>query len=155
MKKQSVSLAHFAFAFTLISSSLSLAHDEGHGPKITDAGKKGGIVASVVRAKDVKKGASAELLYKAELVRSEDGQVKVYVYDKDMNAVDFSKFDSKAKGVVESKKQKKWTQAPFDLALEGDAFTGKAPAPAKKPFNIDIKIKSGGQDLMAAFDNLD
>lgn len=155
MKRQTVFFVLCALTLLFASLNPTFAHDEGHGPKISDAGKRGGIVASVIRAKDVKKGAGAELLYKAELVRSEDGTVKVYVYDKEMNVVDLAKFDSKAKGVVESKKQKKWTQAPFDLALEGDAFSGKAPAPAKKPFNIDVKIKMSGQELLAAFDNLD
>ena len=154
MKKKIMLVALVASLFSVTGLDQVFAHDEGHGPKLTDAGKKGGIVSPVIRAADAKKGGKAELLYKAELVRSDDG-VKVYVYDKEMNAVDLSKFEAKAKGVVESKKQKKWTQTPFDLVLEGDAFNGKAPAPAKKPFNIDVKLKMGGQELLAAFDNLD
>ena len=39
-----------------------LAHDEGHGPKLKDVGKKGGRVTSVVLAKDDTKGSAAELV---------------------------------------------------------------------------------------------
>jgi len=56
----------------------AVAHDEGHGPKLKDVGRRGGRVTSVVLAKDAGKGASAELVYKGEIVRSKDGAVKIY-----------------------------------------------------------------------------
>jgi len=148
--------------FTLISmltlalaSTGALAHDEGHGPKVTDAGKQGGVLAPVIDAKDVKKGAHADLVYKAELVRSEDGTVRVYFYDKEMKALDLSKLDQAGNGFVEFKKGKKWTKTPFALKQEDGAFIAKAPKAGAKPFNIDVHVKEGSRGLMAAFDNLD
>lgn len=142
----------------LLAASLSLpafAHDEGHGPKLTDAGKMGGVVTAVVPAKEAKLGPKAVLLYKAELTRSDDGIVRVYLYDKDMKALDPSRFGKSAKAVLESHKKKKTTRVPFALVLEEGAFTGKTPKPASKPFNIDVTFKDGERDLLAAFDNLD
>lgn len=142
-------------AAAVLASVSAFAHDEGHGPKITDSGKQGGVVAPVIDAKDAKKGAKAEFVHKSELVRSEDGAVRLYLYDKDMNPLDLSKFDKSAKGVVEFKKSKKWVKNPFTLTQEDGAFVGKAPKTSAKPFNIDVTLKESGRDLLAAFDNLD
>lgn len=142
----------------LLAASLSLpafAHDEGHGPKLTDAGKMGGVVTAVVLVKEAKLGPKAALLYKAELTRSEDGVVRVYLYDKEMKPLDPARFGKSAKAVLESHRKKKTTRTPFVLALEEGAFTGKAPKPAGKPFNIDVTLQEGQKELLAAFDNLD
>ncbi len=132
-----------------------LAHDEGHGPKLTDEGKQGGVISPVIDKKDVKKGAKAGVVYKAELVRSEDGMVSVYLYDKEMNALDLAKFEKTAKGNVEIEVKKKYMTTPFTLTLTDGAFTGSAPKATRKPFNIDVYLREGGRDLLAAFDDLD
>jgi hypothetical protein len=142
-------------ALLMSLSSLSFAHDEGHGPKLTDSPKQGGVVAPVVLASEVDKGPKATLVHKAELVRTEDGMVRVYLYDKDMNPLDLKKFDKGAKAILEVEKKKKVTKTPFTLSLDGDSFSGKAPKPSSKPFNIDIRIKEGSKELLTAFDNLD
>ncbi len=134
--------------------TLLLAHDEGHGPKLTDQPKQGGVISPVVAAKDAKLGPKATMLYKGELVRNEDGSVRVYLYDQQMNALKLETFDKAAKAVVETE-GKKAKKQPFDLKLVGDAFVGKAPKPAKKPFNIDVVLIEKGQKLLVAFDNLD
>jgi len=131
------------------------AHDGGHGPKLTDEGKQGGVVSSVINTKDLKKGAKAEVIYKAELVRSEDGMVSVYLYDIKMNTLDMSKFERKAKGDVEVQVKKKHTTTPFELNLADGRFVGAAPKASRKPFNIDVYFKQGDRQLLAAFDNLD
>ena len=142
----------------LLAASLSLpafAHDEGHGPKIVDAGKMGGVVTAVVLAKEAKLGPKATLLYKAEITRSEEGVVRIYLYDKDMKPLDPVRFGKSAKAVLESHKKKKTSRTPFVLTLEDGAFTGRAPKAASKPFNIDATFKEGNKELLAAFDNLD
>jgi len=142
----------------LLAASLSLpalAHDEGHGPKTTDAGKMGGVVTAVVLASEAKLGPKAALRYKAELTRSEDGIVRIYLYDKDMKPLDPARFGRNAKAVLESHRKKKTSRTPFSLALEEGAFTGKAPKSSTKPFNIDATFKEGDKELLAAFDNLD
>jgi len=133
----------------------AFGHDEGHGPKLTDSGKQGGVVSPVVDMKDAKKGASAALVYKAELVRSDDGTVRVYFYDQYMKALDLSKFSPQADGVVEFKKGKKWEAGKFTLKATDGAFLGTVSKPKTKPYNIDIHVKEGSRELLSAFDNLD
>jgi hypothetical protein len=140
---------------SFVAMPVSQAHDEGHGPKVTDAGKQGGVVAPVVEAKDVSKGAKAKLVYKSELTRADDGTVRVFLYDEQMNPLDLGKFADSAKGVLEAKKGKKWTKTPFALKKEEGAFVGKAPKATKKPYNIDVVVNEGGKELLTAFDNLD
>lgn len=142
----------------LLAASLAvpaLAHDEGHGPKTTDAGKMGGVMTAVVLAKEAKLGPKAALVYKAELTRSDDGTVRVYLYDADMKPLDPARFAKSAKAVLETHKKKKTTKTPFTLTLEDGSFKGKAPKAASKPFNIDAVFKEGDKELLAAFDNLD
>lgn len=142
----------------LLAASLSLpafAHDEGHGPRLTDGGKMGGVMTAVVLAKDARLGAMAPLVYKAELTRADDGTVRVYFYDKEMKPLDLSGLPKTAKASLEAKKRKKWTSTPFVLEKGVDGYEGKVPKPAGKPFNIDVTIKEGKRELLAAFDGLD
>jgi hypothetical protein len=136
-------------------NSLSLAHDEGHGPKLTEGGKFGGVVASVIDEKDKSKGASAVRIYKAELVRSEDNEVSLYIYDEKMNLLPMSKFAKTGKGMLEIEKNKKHFVTEFVLSVVKNHFEGKAPRPEKRPFNIDIQFTEGTRSLFVAFDNLD
>jgi len=138
-----------------MSAAVVQAHDEGHGPKLTDQGQQGGVVAPVIDKKESTKGAKAAVVYKGELVRNDDGTVRVYLYDQAMTPVDLSKFGAAAKGIVETEKKKKFTRTPFDLKQEEGAFVGAAPKPAVKPFNIDVIVKEGERELLVAFDNLD
>lgn len=131
-----------------------LAHDEGHGPKVTDAPKQGGVLAPIIEAKDSKLGKKAKLVYKAELVRSEDGTARVFLYDDKMNPLLLDGFEKKAGAILETGKTKV-KKVPFELTLAEDSFTGKIPTPSSKPFNIDVTYKKGDLSLLSAFDNLD
>jgi hypothetical protein len=144
-----------ALAACLMMTSPVRAHDEGHGPKLTDTGSYGGVVTAVVAAKDAGLGAQAPLIHKAELVRSEDGTVRVYLYDKDMKPLDIATFDKSAKANLIAMTGGKESVLPFDLQLEGSSFIGKAPQAPAKPFNIDVVMKAKDQELLSAFDNLD
>jgi len=147
-------IAKAACLSLLLLASVASAHDEGHGPKFVESSKQGGVTASVVDAKDAKLGAKAALVYKAELIRAEDGTVRVYLYDKKMTPLDASTFDKSAKAVLLAGK-KKAKQMAFALSLEEGAFIGKAPKAPSKPFNIEITFKEGKRTLLAAFENLD
>lgn len=151
MKKSKILLLAGFLAWT----SPLLAHDEGHGPKLTDTGSYGGVITAVVESKDAPKGAKAPLVYKAELTRSEDGTVRVYVYDKTMKPLPADTLNKTASAVVISTKNGKDVTTPFSLNLDGASYSGKAPQPSSKPFSIDITFKSKTQELLAAFDNLD
>ena len=140
---------------TLAFASPLMAHDEGHGPKLADTGNFGGIITAVVEAKDASKGAAAPLVYKAELTRSEDKTVRIYVYGLDMKALPATQLGPKAEAKIITMVGGKESVTPFSLTLENNAYVGKMPAPAGKPYNIDVTFKSGNKDLLAAFDNLD
>ncbi len=140
---------------TLALATNVFAHDEGHGPKLSDSPKQGGVLTSVVLAKDAGKGTKAELIYKAELVRSGDGTVRVYYYDKEMNALKAGSMKNDAKAILITEKKGKFNTQNFDLKFVEDHFEGKSPKPARKPYNIDVKVIDGDRELLAAFDNLD
>lgn len=143
------------FMLLLTVSLTSFAHDEGHGPKLTDTPKQGGIVAPVVLAKEANLGTKALLKHKAEIVRSQNGTVRVYFYDKDMNPLKAGTLGNKASGILISGKRGKKTEQKFDLVWTEDHFEGKAPKPLRKPYNIDMKVMEGTTELLVAFDNLD
>ena len=142
-------------SLVMLFANLAQAHDEGHGPKLADAGKYGGIVSSVVKVAEASKGAKAELMHKAELARSSDGTVRVYLYDKDMKPLDLKAFDAKGSASLLVKMKGKWKSLDFPLELKDNAFVGKMPKPESKPYNIDVTLKSSDTKLLSAFDNLD
>lgn len=142
-------------AMLLVISLSAFAHDEGHGPKLTDAPKQGGIVAPVVLAKDANLGTKAQMMHKAEIVRSQDGTIRVYFYDKTMNALKAGTLAAKASGNLISGKKGKIKEQKFELTWMEDHFEGKSPKPTRKPYNVDIIVKQGETDLLVAFDNLD
>ena len=142
-------------ALVMCASGLVLAHDEGHGPKLSDTGKFGGIVSAVVLKADAKKGAKAALVFKAELVRSADGTARVYLYDSTMKQLDLKGFDAKASALIITTIKGKSKETKFSLDLKDNSFIGKMPKITKKPYNIDVTVKQEGKDLLSAFDNLD
>jgi hypothetical protein len=142
--------------FLLMTLSLSvLSHDEGHGPKVADAPKQGGVVTSVVLAKEANKGSKADLIYKSELARTTEGVVRVYYYDKNMTLLNLKDFFSKAQAELITRKKGKTNVQKFELENMGEHFMGKLPKALRRPYNIDIKVKEGERELLAAFDNLD
>ena len=146
-------LATFVMALGL--STVAQAHDEGHGPKLADSGKYGGLVAAIVLKQDSNLGGKATLVYKAELVRSTDATVRLYLYDAKMTPLDAKTFGSKATASLTSKVKGKWKATSFDLEAKDGVFTGKMPKPEAKPYNIDVVLKEGDKELLTAFDNLD
>ena len=142
------------FSSALVFGSQSMAHDEGHGPKLTYTGKFGGLTSAVVEKKDASLGAKAKLQYKAELVRSNSGKVQVYLYDADMNPVDASAWNKNAK-VLAAPLKKGSKSKQFEVVFDGKAFTGNIPDGVAKPFNLDFTFTAAGRELLSAFDNLD
>lgn len=135
----------------LLLPALALAHDEGHGPVLEDQPKRGGVVAAVRQGA----GHHGKTVLKAELVRSEGGLVRLYLYDLGMKPLALEGFSPDAKAVVETGKKGKWKKQPFALKLKDGVYSGTAPKPARKPFNIDVELKQGKQALTCSFENLD
>jgi hypothetical protein len=151
-----------ALALSLILPCFVLAHDEGHGPKSTGVRpNKGGIVSAVVNKKDSGKGAKAEGIYWAELIRSGEGTVEIFIYKKDLDKdgrlvpLSLETFAQKAEAELQAKVKGKWKKSSFDLKMIESAFVGKMPKPESSPFNIDVTLKEGKTELLSAFDNLD
>ncbi len=142
-------------ALVFLVSTLAFAHDEGHGPKLSESGKFGGVLASVIDESEIKLGNSAKRLYKAELVRSESNELMIYLYDEKMNLHPLKSFEPEGLAKVEFKKNKKYIKTAFKLKLKGNHFEGIAPKPERKPFNIDVHLVEGAKKLFVAFDNLD
>ena len=145
----------FATIASLGLASAALAHDEGHGPKMSDTGKYGGIVTGVGAKADANKGAHASATHKAELVRSADGAVRLYVYDTMMKPVDLKGLDAKAAATVYSGSKTKKTKSEFPLEQKEGSFVGTLPKDVKAPYSVEVTLKQGGKDLLAAFQNLD
>ena len=140
---------------SLIFANPTFAHDEGHGPKLADAGKYGGLVSAVVLKADAAKGAKALLVHKAELVRWSDGTTRVYMYDESMKPLDMKSFESTGRASVAAKVKGKRLEKSFKLELKDNFFVGKMPKPEGKPYDLDITLKEQGKELLSAFDNLD
>ncbi len=140
---------------TLVLGHSVLAHDEGHGPKLGDSGKYGGLVSAVVPKSESKKGPNATLIHKAELVRSTDGTARLYIYDQSMKPLDLKSFSPKAKATLGCKVKGKWKDVAFEMELKENSYSGKMPKSETKPYNIDVTITEGGKELLSAFDNLD
>jgi hypothetical protein len=139
----------------LTAATSVFAHDEGHGPKLTESGKYGGVLASMIEEKDIDQGAKSQRVYKAELVKSEDNEISVYIYDEKMNLVPMTKFKKEGRGSLEIFKNNKPVIQDFKLSTTSNHFQGKAPRPEKRPFNIDVRVEEGNRKLFVAFDNLD
>jgi hypothetical protein len=136
-------------------ASVALAHDDGHGPALSDAGKFGGIVSGVVLKSEASKGAHAGLVYKAELARAQDGTVRVYLYNDKMQPLDLKTVDAKATATLSAKVKGKYKNTAFNLEKKDGSFIGKMPKPDAKPYNIDVVFKEPNRELLSAFDNLD
>lgn len=153
----------FTYLTALILSSAALAHDEGHGPKITDAPEKGGVAVSAVIDP---KGDKKTVLYKAELSRvaetsPQSSEFRVYLFEQQgdskvqLKGDALAPFGDQAKGVLEYKdKKKKWVRTAFELMRDGDSYVGKVEV-KRKPYNIDVHLKKDKKELLTAFDGLD
>jgi hypothetical protein len=133
----------------------AFAHDEGHGPKLGDQPKFGGLVSAVIDHLEVDKGRDAKLLYKAELTKNAQGTVRVYFYDNTMKPVSIGDFGSASADLIhKDRKTKKWISKSFKLEKKGDFYEGKLPLKPRPPFNVDVKVDSKAKKLFMAFDNL-
>jgi len=143
----------------LLTFSISIfAHDEGHGPKLTDIPQKGGVrVSPVVLGSEATLAEKANLVYKAELKKSSDNKkIEVYYYDKEMKALlPVTNLSQEAQATVIFGKGKKQKIENITLKLVGDHYEGILPSNLKKPFNIDVKMSEGTKEFLTAFDNLD
>jgi hypothetical protein len=75
-----------------------------------------------------------------------------------MKPLNLTGFEATGQAVLEIKKNKKnkeWITTPFELTRVKNHFQAKLPAVSRKPYNIDVRVKKGKVEFLAAFDNLD
>jgi hypothetical protein len=131
------------------------AHEGGHG-SVAEGGKFGGVTSPIVDKAEAGKGDHAHVLYKAELVRAASGKLSLYILDNKMNLVDLAAFGNEVKAKLEVKKKGKFTYfGDFTLKKAGNHFEGQLPKVEYKPFNIDLFLTKGSQQLFVGFSNLD
>lgn len=132
-----------------------LAHEGGHG-EVSEGGKFGGVTAPLVNKSEAGQGQKAKTLFKAELVRSADGTLRLYLFDTKMNLLPLTDFSETVKAKLEVKKKGKFTYVgDFELKKGTNHFVGKLPAVEYKPFNIDMFLNNKKQELFVGFSNLD
>ncbi|MBP9674897.1 MAG: hypothetical protein KBD63_07345 [Bacteriovoracaceae bacterium] len=141
--------------FFVILAISSFAHEGGHG-ELVEGGKFGGVTSPVVDNGQAGIGNKATFLYKAELVRAEDGKLSLYIFDNKMNLQNLSVFADKIEAKLEVKKKGKFRYVGnFNLKKNKNHFVGKLPQVDYKPFNIDFFLMKGTQKLFIGFSNLD
>lgn len=139
----------------VFSTFLSFAHEGGHG-EVAEGGKFGGVTSPIVDSAQAGHGTKAKTLYKAELVRAENGKLSMYIFDEKMNLVDLKVFGEEVEAKLEVKKKGKFTYfGTFKLTKHGNHFMGQLPKVEYKPFNIDFFLNKDKQKLFVGFSNLD
>ena len=141
--------------FMSLVLNTTFSHEGGHG-ELEEGGKFGGVTAPIVDEVNAGKGNKAEILYKAELVRTESGKLSLYIFDNKMNLVDLSVFNESVDAKLELKKKGKFVYfGEFKLTKHGNHFMGQLPKVEFKPFNIDFYLLKDKQKLFVGFSNLD
>ncbi len=97
-------------------------------------------------------GSSANVLYKAELVRS-GGMARVYLYDMSGTPVSAKSFGESAAALYQSKEDSKKAEK-FSLKADDKAFVGKLPSGTAQNYSVEVTMKKDNQELLAAFQNL-
>ena len=136
-------------------SLTAFAHEGGHG-EVAEGGKYGGVTTPVVSKEQAGLGSKAKTIFKAELVRSADGTLRLYLFDEKMNLLPLTDFSEKVEAKLEVKKKGKFTYVgTFEFKKADNHFIGKLPTVEYKPFNIDLFLSHKKQQLFAGFSNLD
>ena len=141
------------FLVCFFASPPAMSHVGHHGPKVDDPGKYGGVVFPVILNSDTQKK-DPKMAFKAELVRVRK-KIRVFLYDKKMNALSLGDVKKEANGIVENSSGKLKKSKGFKLKLKKKAFVGVVPKLKAKPFNIEITFQKGDKEYFVSFANLD
>lgn len=132
-----------------------LAHDEGHGPKLTDPAKYGGKVAPVILKSDVKKGRKATMHYKAEVTKNSSGTLRIYLYDKDMKILSDMRV-SDLGGIVYYRDQisGKGKNVKLNFNQANKEIKTNLPTEVQGRFDFDFTFKTNKGVYFVAFDGM-
>ncbi len=139
--------------FGFIMSSVTFAHDEGHGPKLNDAAKYGGKLAPIIAHSEISQGTKAKMIYKAEFTKNAENIVRIYIYDDKMQPKkDLKIISVSGKIYFKDKATNKMKDVTVDMKLENGEISTQLPKDIGKPFDLDVTIATTDQKLFAAFD---
>lgn len=141
------------FLFSMMTGAQ--AHDEGHGPKLTDPAKYGGMIAPVIFKSDVDKGRKAKMQFKAEVTKNSAGKMRIYLYDTSMKPVKNVEFE-KLGGVVYFKDSKtgKSKDAKLSVTKKGEEISTQLPKEVKGRFDFDFTFGIKKEKYFVAFDGM-
>jgi hypothetical protein len=169
-------LLALSFYLSNLLSPQALAHEGGHAPTVNDSGRYGGIVAGVMEHNhdhnhhdhddhhshshhhtkdDPEVHEAPGVRYKAELVRSADQVLRLYLFNTDMSPVSPSLLSPTADAELTSMAGKKKSKQTFTLKLAGRNYQGNLPNQTNKPFDAEFVLKIAGKEMVVAFDHLD
>jgi hypothetical protein len=152
----------------LVATSVPAHEGDHHGPVTSNRGLFGGVMASVVAAKDVahihgnhdyhtNQHTRSKVLYKSEWVSNAQRVARLYLYDNHMKPIqpEALGFAKQARAYLEASHQGKVIRLPFVLNLKKKAYIGQIPPTLHKPFHIEALLKIYGKVLITKIHNLD
>lgn len=141
------------FFICVAASFLSLsvfAHDEGHGPKVKNQGKYGGKMTSVILKKD-HDAADAKAHYIAELTLSNDGMLRVYFYDTNLQPTVIAPKALTGTLIIKNKNAKNSSKTNLVFNPKGNSFEAKIDPVANRSAGLELVISTAEQDYLADF----
>lgn len=144
------------FLFFGLCLSLSVfAHEGGHG-EVSESGKFGGVTSPIVAKSEQGQGHKAKTIYIAELVRSASGKLSLYLFDQKMNLLKLDAFGNEVLAKLEVKKKGRFSYfGEFKFSKNGTHYLAQLPKVEHRPFNIDLFLNKGKEELFVGFSNLD
>ena len=144
----------------IVSASLCLipplvAHDEGHGPKLTDPAQYGGKVAPVIFKSDVSKGRKATMHFKAEVTKNASGKMRVYLYDTKMVLLDKIAI-KQPNGIIyyKDKKTGKGKKVTLKVSQQKSEIYTQLPKEIRGKFDFDFTFETDKGAYFVAFDGM-
>ena len=151
-------------ALSLFTSLTVFAHEGGHHPTVTDSGRYGGLVTAITEKPshhdhhdhhDHDHTDETTSKFKAELVRSTDHTVHLYIYTETMTPADPKSLGNEVKSSLVQGASKKTKKEGFSLKFDGKSYKGSSPAVVHKPYSMEFTILINGKENQATFSNLD
>lgn len=140
----------FVVSLVFMTIQPAIAHDEGHGPKIKKQGKFGGKISSVIlKSEELSK--DAKIQYIAELTKNNDGKLRIYFYDSEMNETKILVENLKGEFSFKNKKTSKNEIHKFAFQAGKDGVEANIPKEITRLSNIEITFSLKGTDYFVAF----
>jgi hypothetical protein len=136
--------------FVLLVASVGFAHDEGHGPKVSDNANE----RAVILAKDAKLGTKAKAVSSATLERLGDDDIGVI-----LKSTAETLGETAQATLIPTSSRKKAKPQTFKLAKVTEdgktLYKGVLPHLGHGLYELEVKFKLGSNDVLVAFPNVE